>query len=191
MIDRSSETVSQLVGRGKDFPLHRVVQQAPVAVVTPGLRGFESFISGLFLGISLSNRLGQSKTLITQCSVTSSRMGTLGVTRDECVTCTAAGEEQRAVEATASFFVLRVILSRLPDCGRVARDTDRVALIVCARSNIRAQRWVCVVSEIPFGSVRTYSTRPQMCSSDSTLPKAGMPLKRMPFLMIQKSSRSE
>src|SRR6266568_980213 len=30
-----------------------------------------------------------------------------------------------------------------------------------------------------------------MCSSDSTFLKAGIPLKRMPLLTIQKSSRSE
>ena len=41
------------------------------------------------------------------------------------------------------------------------------------------------------GRVRTKCTKSQMCSLDSTLPNAGMPLKRMPFFTIQKSSRSE
>ncbi len=30
-----------------------------------------------------------------------------------------------------------------------------------------------------------------MCSSDSTLPKAGIPLRRIPFFTIQNTSRSE
>jgi hypothetical protein len=42
-----------------------------------------------------------------------------------------------------------------------------------------------------LGNVRTYFTRPQMLSADSTLPKAGIPVNLMPLLMIQNSCRSE
>ncbi len=45
--------------------------------------------------------------------------------------------------------------------------------------------------EIPLGRVRKYNTKSQIWSSVSTFPNAGMPLRRMPFLIIQKISSSE
>src|SRR5260370_3484377 len=60
--------------------------------------------------------------------------------------------------------------------------------------NLNRSCFQCVVSwpfGFAFGSVLTKCTKFQICSSDSTLPKAAMPLRRTPFFTIQKSSRSE
>jgi len=50
--------------------------------------------------------------------------------------------------------------------------------------------WV-LFGAVLCGNVLMKCTKFQICSSDSTLAKAGMPLSRIPFFTIQKSSRSE